>query len=103
MTDIKLLNELQVDEFNCLEAQIKERFFFVIKRKLYVLEAQLLERVKSCKEGNNCFFRSFESECPKFACSRVERRDGYDIRFVDVTCEYDENDLLFYYECMKEG
>lgn len=88
-----MLNELPVDEFDCVVPAIGQRFFYIVGGKTFVVEARLNERVNSCTKNNGCFFQDKENECPGFACSRVERKDSFDIKFVDVTNEYNDQEL----------
>lgn len=85
---------MKEDEYGCAVCEVGQRFVYIINRKHYVLEAQESSMAQNCNAESDCFFRDKQDECPKFACSGIEREDDRDIKFIDVTSEYDKKELV---------
>lgn len=90
---IQTLNTILKNDFDCLEPSIGDKFFYG-NNDLHVLEVQIDTSGTACTKMSNCYFRDKRDECPCFSCSRRERDDGYDVKFVDITSQYNEKEFI---------
>lgn len=89
---IQTLNVIYKNDFDCFEPAVGDKFFYG-ENGLHVLETQVDTSGTACSKTSNCYFRDKRNECPCFSCSKRERDDGYDVKFVDITTSYSQREL----------
>ena len=90
---IQTLDELYENEFGCIEPNITDRFLYSDNNKIIILETEIDDSGTACARDSNCFFRDKREQCPCFSCSSRERDDGYDVKFIDITHKFNENEI----------
>lgn len=97
---INTLDELKRNEFDCIEPSVDDKFFYG-RNEIVVLKT-VADNRRFCDKNTNCYFRD-KDECPVFACSTMERDDGLNVKFVNVTKRFDIKKLKKIIMSLKVG